>query len=51
MIKAADEFRDKTTRPNELLLTDFTYLKAIRWDLFYLYTILDYYNCYGSDKL
>ena len=26
VIKAADEFRDKTTRPNELWQTDFTYL-------------------------
>ena len=29
VIKAADEFRDKTTRPNELWQTDFTYLKVI----------------------
>ena len=29
VIKAADEFRDKTTAPNQLWQTDFTYLKII----------------------
>ena len=28
VIRAADEFRDKTTRPNELWQTDFTYLRS-----------------------
>jgi transposase InsO family protein len=46
VIKAADEFKDKTTAPNEMWQTDFTYLKVIGWGWFYLSTILDDYSRY-----
>ena len=46
VIRAANEFQDKTTRVNELWQTDFTYLKVIGWGWFYLSTILDDYSRY-----
>ena len=46
VIKAADEFTDKTTAINEMWQTDFTYFKIIGWGWFYLSTILDDYSRY-----
>lgn len=46
VIKAASEFRDKTTAINQMWQTDFTYFKIIGWGWMYLSTILDDFSRY-----
>ncbi len=46
VIKAADEFRDKTTAINQMWQTEFTYIKIIGWGWYYLSTILDDFSRY-----
>ena len=46
VIKAAEAFHTKTTRPNEMWQTDFTYFKIIGWGWVYLSTVLDDFSRY-----
>ena len=45
-MKAASEFRDKTTAINQMWQTDFTYFKIIGWGCMYLSTVLDNFSRY-----
>jgi len=45
VVKAADEFKDKTTHQTNSA-ADFTYLKVIGWGWFYLSTVLDDFSRY-----
>ena len=44
LIKAANEFKDKTTRIHQMWQTDFTYFKVEGWGWFYLSSIMDDYS-------
>jgi len=46
LVRAADQFKDQTTRINEMWQTDFTYLKVIGWGWYYLSTLLDDFSRY-----
>ncbi len=46
VIKAADAFHTRTTRPNEMWQTDFTYFKIIGRGWMYLSTVLDDFSRY-----
>lgn len=41
LMQAADEFTDKTSRPNQMWQTDFTYLKVIGWGWNYMSSLLE----------
>ena len=46
VMKAANEFKDKTMAPNQMWQTDFTYFKITGWGWYYLSTILDDFSRY-----
>ena len=46
VMDASDSFKDKTTRPNQMWQTDFTYFKIVGWGWYYLSTVLDDYSRY-----
>ena len=46
LMRADREFKNKTTRVNQMWQTDFTYFKIIGWGWYYLSTVLDDYSRY-----
>ena len=41
VLSAADEFENKTTRPNQMWQSDFTYFKIMGWGWYFLSTVID----------
>lgn len=46
VLSASDEFEKKTSFPNEMWQTDFTYFKVKGWGWYYLSTVIDDYSRY-----
>jgi putative transposase len=46
VLAAADEFKKKTVRVNQMWQTDFSYFKIINWGWYYLITVMDDYSRY-----